>query len=196
MGDFRPLFQRTSHGRALDFICRAPETTHGHHQPKSPQSSQSPVASTTTRFTSSSPPKYMPKMRSDSRDTSTPLRTRHKHKDARMRRIEPEVDELWAQRLPARWLQTQSSPRSLPLTHERCDTAPSALHPLFTESAVWQEGANWNQRVWAPTSTETNYMGGPWTPPAMSLGPRLLTPCTSSPRRRNAALMHASIHRR
>jgi len=192
------LFQRTSHGRALDFICRAPETTHHHQQPKSPQSPQSPVASTTTRFTSSSPPKYMPKMRSDTCDTSPTLRTRFKYEDARMGCIEPEVDKLWArgQRLPARWLQTQSSPRSLPLTHQpRCNTAPSAVHPLLTESTVWQQGTNWNQRVWAPTSTETNYIGGPWTPPAMSLGPRLLTPCTSSPRRRNEALIHASIHR-
>jgi len=46
----------------------------------------------------------------------------------------------------------------------------------------WLPPTAWNKRVWAPTTLETNYLGGPWVPVAQPRSPsgRPYTP--SSPR--------------
>ena len=64
-------------------------------------------------------------------------------------------------------------------------TRPSTASPRV-QKIVWTKPDNWNSFGWAPTTAETNYLGGPWSPrglkhlnnPALSLS-RARTPRSS-----------------
>jgi len=80
-------------------------------------------------------------------------------------------------RLPAirRW-----SPVSSPRDGEFRPVSSISRRPkVVSPKEKWVPPDNWNRRIWAPTTLETNYLGGPWVPMA-----RPATTSAMSPRGR------------
>jgi len=86
---------------------------------------------------------------------------------------------------PVKRPSTQSSVRTLtPFIAEGSPRPVTSRRPRYIPpKQKWLPPPSWNKRVWAETTLETNYLGGPWVQvrrPISPTGSRLFTP--SSPR--------------